>query len=219
MHVWVENRNRWNKSNCCQVLCSQDSLSEHRHSPHVSHFLLVAPTALWAEDQGNIKWSPTQIKSSRMTSWSCMLNEREEGDCLMKFSPLAGCYWTVELSTSKKQKPSGSKLIKLGWTNTSRSDFIRNGNRNAGAGSVHTPAFRPCHSPPAGQALPLYSRSWCQDVPWVCFIFTLEGVGIGKGKVSQWSQKHILLVSVLGLNCSQLQFYKGVTLLRLLAMP
>lgn len=56
MHVWVENRNRWNESNRCQVLCSEDYLSEyrHRHSHHVLYFLLVAPIALCAEYQGSI---------------------------------------------------------------------------------------------------------------------------------------------------------------------
>lgn len=37
----------------------------------------------------------------------------------------------VEQSTRKKQKPCGSNLIKLGWTNTSGPLFIRNGNRNS----------------------------------------------------------------------------------------
>lgn len=37
----------------------------------------------------------------------------------------------VEQSTRKKQKPCGSNLIKLGWTNTSGPLFIRNGNRKS----------------------------------------------------------------------------------------
>lgn len=96
----------------------------HRHPPHLLHFLLVAPTILWAQHQGSIIQNPTPANSSRMALVSLYL--KGENRTVQKFS------WpTLEQSTRNKQKPSSSNPIQLGYTKTVGTHFIRNGNRNS----------------------------------------------------------------------------------------
>lgn len=51
---------------------------------------------------------------------------------------------------------------------------------------------------PLGQALLALFWILAQDTPWVCLVVALKGVGIGKRKTSQWSQKCLSLLLFFG---------------------
>lgn len=241
------------------------SAYRHRHSPHALHFLLGAPTTLWAQDQGSITWNPTPANSSRMALCPCISKGRTG---LFKFS------WSaLEQSTRNKRKPSSSNPMQLGYTKAEETHFIRNGNRNSlnlwirdislsslpwywlcvqrpftlgwlgfnccgfgstwnaepsschfkdwlsyrinkwgsncphgGTRSLHTHLLWPHNTSPTGQALLAVFWILAADMPWVCLVVALKGVGIGKRKIPQWSQKCLSLILFLGQHCSQLQF-------------